>query len=206
MLTMFLKGLLIGVFVSAPVGPIGVLCVQRTLNGGKWHGIFTSLGAICSDLLYAIIAVFSMSIVIDFIESHQLLLQIIGTLIVFVFGLYTYANNPVKKMQKMNGGNANYIQDFLTSFGLTITNPLVIFLYIALFAKLGFITEETTSIQSFLGILFIIVGACFWWTLLVVIVNYFRGRINLRGLYVVNRAAGIALMVIAIIGGFAFWL
>jgi len=182
---MFLKGLLIGVFVSAPVGPIGVLCVQRTLNGGKWHGIFTSLGAICSDLLYAIIAVFSMSIVIDFIESHQLLLQIIGTLIVFVFGLYTYANNPVKKMQKMNGGNANYIQDFLTSFGLTITNPLVIFLYIALFAKLGYITEETTFLQSLCGIVFIMLGACFWWTLLVVIVNYFRGRINLRGLYVV---------------------
>ena len=82
---MLLKGLLIGVFVSAPVGPIGVLCVQRTLNGGKWHGIFTSLGAICSDLLYAIIAIFSMSIVIDFIESHQLLLQIVGTLIVFIF-------------------------------------------------------------------------------------------------------------------------
>ena len=132
---MLLKGLLIGVFVSAPVGPIGVLCVQRTLNGGKWHGIFTSLGAICSDLLYAIIAIFSMSIVIDFIESHQLLLQIVGTLIVFIM-----------------------------------------------------------------------LGACFWWTFLVVIVNYFRGRINLRGLYVVNRAAGIALMVIAIIGGFAFWL
>lgn len=206
MLTMFLKGLLIGIFISAPVGPIGVLCIQRTLNGGKWHGIFTALGAIFSDLLYAIIAVFSMSIVVDFIESHQLILQIIGTFIVFVFGVYTYANNPVKKLNKLQDGNSNFIQNFLTSFGLTITNPLVVFLYIALFAKLGYITEDTTFLQSIMGIVFVMLGAFFWWTLLVVIVNYFRGRINLRGLYVVNRAAGIALMVIAIIGGFAFWL
>lgn len=199
MLTMFIKGLIIGIFVSAPVGPIGVLCIQRTLNGGRAHGISTALGAAMSDLLYALLAVFSMSIVIEFIQTHQFILQVIGTIVVFLFGLYTYASNPVKKLKKMQNENKNYIQDFLTSFGLTITNPLVIFLFIALFAKFSYITDETTFVGSLLGILFIMLGACFWWSFLVGIVNYFRGRFNLRGLYVINRGTGIVLMLLAVI-------
>ncbi len=199
MIELMLKGLIIGIFVSAPVGPIGILCLQRTLNGGRAHGFATALGATVSDLLYALIAVFSMSFVVEFIESHQFILQILGSVIVFFFGLYTYASNPVRSLTKMNGVKKNYIQDFLTSFGLTVTNPLVVFLFIALFAKFSFITEETTFYESICGILFILLGAAMWWSLLVNIVNKFRGRFNLRGLWIVNKLTGVALMVISLI-------
>ncbi|MFA6779957.1 MAG: LysE family transporter [Paludibacteraceae bacterium] len=198
MISMLLKGLVIGVFVSAPVGPIGILCLQRTLNRGRAHGIATALGATLSDLLYAVIAVFSMSFIIEFITSHQFILQIIGSIIVFFFGLYTYISNPIRKLSKMNNDKKNYIQDFFTSFGLTITNPLVIFLFIALFAKFSYITDDTTFLQSICGIFFIMCGALFWWTLLVNIVNMFRSRFNMRGLYVINRGTGIILMILAI--------
>ncbi len=197
MIPMIIKGLIIGVIVSAPVGPMGILCIQRTLNGGRAHGISTALGATASDLLYAIIAAFSMSMVVDFIDSHRLMLQIIGSVIVFVFGFYTYATNPVSKLKKMRGGNQNYIQEFISSFLLTVTNPLVVFLFIALFAKYSYLTDETELVDVILGIFCIMLGACFWWTILVGVVSHFRDRFNLRGLYVINRSTGVLLMVIA---------
>lgn len=199
MISMILKGLIIGVIVSAPVGPIGILCIQRTLNGGKGHGISTALGATASDLLYAIIAAFSMSMVVDFIDEHRFLLQIVGTIFVFFFGLYTYATNPVSKLKKMKGGNQNYFQDFASSFFLTVTNPLVVFLFIALFAKYSYLTDDATLFDSIMGILFILMGACFWWTVVVGIVSHFRDRFNMRGLYIINKATGILLMCIAVV-------
>jgi len=196
---MLLKGFIIGIFVSVPVGPIGLLCMQRTLNRGRAHGFATALGATSSDLIYAIIAVFSMSFVIDFIEEHHFILQIIGSIIVFLFGLYTYLSNPVKKLTKFNLEKKNHVQDFLTSFGLTITNPLVIFLFIALFARFSFVTENTTFWQNIAGIFSILLGAFFWWVLLVSSVNLFRNRFNPRRLYVVNQSTGIIFMALAVI-------
>lgn len=196
---MLIKGLIIGIFVSAPVGPIGILCLQRTLNRGRGHGFATALGATFSDLLYAIIAAFSMSFIIDFIQTHHSILQIIGSAIVFLFGLYIYLSNPTKNLTKMNLEKKNYVQDFFTSFGLTITNPLVIFLFIALFAKFSFITEQTTFWQTIAGIFFILLGAFFWWMLLVNVVNLFRLRFNIRRLYLVNRITGLVLMILAIV-------
>ncbi len=196
---MLLKGFIIGIFVSAPVGPIGLLCMQRTLNRGRAHGFATALGATSSDLIYAIIAVFSMSFIIDFVNEHHFILQIIGSIIVFLFGLYTYLSNPVKNLTKFDLEKKNHVQDFLTSFGLTITNPLVIFLFIALFARFSFVTENTTFWQNIAGIFFIMLGACFWWVLLVSIVNLFRNRFNPRRLYVVNQSTGLILMLLGII-------
>ena len=199
MIFMLIKGFIIGIFVSAPVGPIGLLCMQRTLNKGRSHGFATAFGATSSDLIYTIIAVFSMSFIIDFIEEYLFILQIIGSIIVFLFGLYTYLSNPVKRLTKFNLEKKNHVQDFLTSFGLTITNPLVIFLFIALFARFSFITENTTFWQSIAGIFFIMLGAFFWWVLLVNLVNLFRNRFNLRRLYVVNQLTGLIFMLLGII-------
>ena len=198
MISMLLKGLVIGIFVSIPVGPIGLLCMQRTLNRGRAHGFATALGATSSDLIYAIIAVFSMSFIIDFIEEHHFILQIAGSIIVFLFGLYTYLSNPVKKLTKFNLEKKNYIQDFFTSFGLTITNPLVIFLFIALIARFSFV-EDTTFWQNIAGICFILLGAFFWWILLVSSVNLFRNRFNPRRLYVVNQSTGIIFIVLVVV-------
>ncbi|MBR0502748.1 MAG: LysE family transporter [Paludibacteraceae bacterium] len=195
MLTMFIKGLIIGVIVSAPIGPIGLLCIQRTLNGGRKRGIATALGASTSDLLYACIAVFSMSIVVNFIETHQLILQIIGTIVVFFFGLYTFMDDPRKKLTKLKQENS--YDDFITSFGLTITNPIVIVLFMFLFAKFHYINEDITFIRSVLSIVFIMLGAAFWWTFLVYLVDFFRGKFNVRGLYIVNKVTGMLLMIIA---------
>ena len=197
MLSILIKGLLIGIFVSAPVGPIGILCFQRTMNRGRGHGFATALGATLSDLIYAIIAVFSMSFIINFVDNHKDILYVIGSIIIVLFGLYTYLSNPVKNLTKSDAEKKNYVQDFLTSFGLTITNPLVIFLFIALFAKISFVTQHVW--ENVAGIVFIVVGAFLWWMLLINTVNYFRNRFNVRGLYVVNKATGVILIVLGVV-------
>ncbi|MCQ2195367.1 MAG: LysE family transporter [Paludibacteraceae bacterium] len=202
MLSIFLKGLLIGLIASAPVGPIAVLCLQRTLNKGRASGIATAMGASLSDLVYAIVAIFSMSIIIDFIEKHEFILSIIGSIIVIIFGIHTFRDNPTRNLEKQvksDKTNKNYVQDFFTSFGLTITNPLVIFLFIGLFAKLSFVTEETTFLENICGIVFIMTGAFIWWTIVVNVVNMFRNRINLRRLYRINQITGIVLVLLAVI-------
>ena len=196
MVSMLIKGLIIGVIASAPVGPVAVTCIQRTLNGGRGRGIATALGSSCSDLIYAIIAVFSMSMVVTFIEEHKLLLQIVGTVVVFFFGLHIFRNNPANNLKKIDNG-VGYHKDFSSAFVLTFTNPMVIFLFIFLFAKFSYIQEDNTLLMNWMGILFIMLGATFWWTFIVALVNHFRGRFNVRGLYIVNRATGIILMAIA---------
>lgn len=99
MIYYIIKGILIGILVSAPLGPSGVLCIQRTLNKGRVYGFVTGLGVAISDLLYAMITGFGMSFVTSFIESNQLLLQIAGSLVMFGFGLYLFWNNPLKSLK-----------------------------------------------------------------------------------------------------------
>lgn len=200
MLDIIYKGLIIGLCVSIPVGPIAVLCIQRTLNRGKYHGFATGLGAATSDLVYASLAAFSLSFIINFVEKNQFIIEIIGVVIVCIFGYFITRNNPVKNISTPDTKKESYFQDFATSFGLTITNPLIIFLFITFFAKFKFIDADSSWQQVVVGLLFIIIGASLWWFFLTSIVSLFREKFNVRGLWLVNKIAGYGLMIIALVG------
>ena len=90
------KGMLIGLLASAPMGPVGILCVQRTLNKGRWYGFITGVGAAVSDIIYAAVAGFGMSFVMDLLNDQQtkFYLQIVGSVLLLIFGVYTYRSNP----------------------------------------------------------------------------------------------------------------
>ena len=90
------KGLLIGIMASAPMGPVGVLCIQRTLNKGRWYGFITGIGATVSDLIYALFTGFGMSFVMDFIQNERsrFILQICGSIVLLLFGVYCYRSDP----------------------------------------------------------------------------------------------------------------
>ena len=94
MLGLVSKGLVIGILVSAPMGPIGMLCVQRTLNKGRWHGFITGLGAALSDVIYALLTCLGMGVVVNFVEANQTPLQLLGSLVLGVFGYYIFQSNP----------------------------------------------------------------------------------------------------------------
>ena len=199
------KGFIIGILVSAPMGPIGLLCIQRTLNKGRWHGFFSGLGAATSDFFYALLTCLGMGIVIDFIQSNQEMLQIAGGILMMVFGIYTYRSNPSKGIQRPPTAPKNYFQDSLTAFGLTLSNPFIIFLFLALFARFNFLAEGKVF-SILLGLTGIAAGAISWWLLITYLVSKVRGNFNVRGLWIMNRIVGVVIIVLAVAGtGVAIW-
>ena len=195
--SLILKGMLIGVIVSAPVGPVGLMCMQRTIYKGRAHGFATAVGATLSDLIYAVMAVFSLSFVIDFIDEHKLILRMIACAVIFAYGLYTLMYNPTIKLQKMKKQDVkqSYISDLMSSFGLTITNPLVVLLFLALFAKFDYLPDNTSLLLGLAGIFFILIGSSIWWLALVNIVSLFKEVFNIRRMYRLNQVVGAVLMI-----------
>ena len=187
-----IRGLAIGILVSAPMGPIGILCIQRTLNKGRWSGFVTGLGAALSDLIYALLTGLGMSIVIDFIEANQNILQILGSLVLVGFGLYLYRQNPAKNIRKANSS--------ITAFLLTFSNPLILFLYIGLFARFNFFLPESQLGHHVVGYLSILLGAVSWWFLITYVINKVRARFNVRSIWLINRGIGIIIIIMSIVG------
>jgi len=205
MIDIIVRGILIGILVSAPMGPIGLLCVQRTLYKGRWHGFFSGIGAACSDFLYALITCMGMGIVIVFIENNQAILQITGSVLLMFFGIYIYRSDPSKNFRKPKH-TYSYSQDLLSAFVLTLSNPLIIFLFIALFARFNFISQEDKMYSILLGMLSIMIGALIWWFALTSIVGKLRKAFNERGLLIVNRTLGVVILLVSAFGiGMSVW-
>ncbi|MCD7972550.1 MAG: LysE family translocator [Candidatus Azobacteroides sp.] len=194
-----LQGLTIGVLVSAPMGPIGLLCIQRTLNKGRWHGFLTGVGATLSDFFYALIVGIGMSFLLDFVEAHMDVLQIFGSIVLMGFGVYIFRSNPVKTLRKPKT-STNYAQDLVTSFFLTLSNPLIIVLFIGLFARFGFVSTELPPFNQIIGYFCIGLGALIWWFLITTLISKLRGKFNVRGLWIVNRTIGIIVFTASLIG------
>ena len=135
------KGIMIGIIASAPMGPVGVLCVQRTLNKGRWYGFVTGVGAAASDIIYAGITGFGMSFVMDFVNNAQtkFLLQIMGSVILLIFGIISFRSNPTKNMRQSSHNKGTLFHNGLTAFLVTFSNPLIVFLFMACFAQFAFV-------------------------------------------------------------------
>ncbi len=194
------KGILVGLFVSIPLGPIGMLCIQRTLNRGQRYGIATGFGATASDLLYTIVSLFFLSFVLDLIEQYKFVIQISGSAILIIFGYFIFNSHPSAQPKPHELKQFSLFGDFITSFGLTLSNPLVLFVLIALFAKFEFITNESTFFEIVIGIASILSGALLWWSVLTFLVSKFRQKLNINGLRTINKVTGLVIISIGIIG------
>ncbi len=196
-----MRGFAIGVLISAPMGPIGMLVIQRTLNKGRWPAFFTGIGASISDLFYCILTGAGIAFITDFISSQQLLLQIFGSIAIALFGIFLFRKNPAKDLRRPDLAEANtYWKDIVTGFLLTVSNPLILFFIIGLFARFNFLLPEFRYYHYFAGYLSIAVGALAWWFLITFLVNKMRTHFNVRSLYLLNRIIGSLLIIFAIVG------
>lgn len=200
MLALAAKGLLIGILVSAPMGPVGMLCIQRTLSKGRWHGFVTGLGAMVSDIIYAMLTSLGMGVVVNFVEANQAPLQLAGSLVLSVFGYYIYQSNPVKNLRKQKERKLSFTQDFITAFLLTFSNVLIVLLYIGLFARFGFILPDHSLGMIIGGVICIGIGAISWWLFITYIVSKLRKWFNVRGIWLMNRIVGSTIIILSIIG------
>lgn len=202
MINTFITGMIIGVLVSAPTGPMGILCIQRTLHKGRLNGIVTGLGATTSDLVYAVLVGFSMNFVIDFVEQYRFVIQIVGSIILFFFGYKIFTKETEKSIddEKIGTTNRNLLSTYTSAFGLCFSNPIIIFLFIALFARFNFFSSKSNVYQVLLALSSIFVGALSWWVTLTMIVGSLRKKFKKRGLRILNFITGGVLIVLSIAG------
>lgn len=206
MLELFIKGIIIGILVSAPMGPVGMLCIQRTLNKGRWHGFITGIGATFSDIIYAVLTCLGMGVVINFVEANQQPLQLAGSIVLGLFGYYIYRSNPIKSLRKGREKKLSYTQDLITAFLLTFSNMLIVLLYIGLYARFGFVLPEHSIPMLMAGIGGIGIGALCWWLSITSIITKLKKHFNIRGVGIMNKAVGFIIMVVSIIGALSILL
>lgn len=196
------SGFLIGILISAPMGPIGMLCIQRTLNKGRLAGLFTGFGAALSDLIYCLLTGLGLSFIEGFINRNQILLQILGSVVLIGFGLYLFKKNPARGLKPTNDSSNTFWSDLVTGFLFTFSNPLILFFIIGLFARFNFLLPEFQYYHYFAGYASIIGGALAWWYVITFFVNKVRAHFNVRSMWLINRIIALLLMAMAAVGLF----
>lgn len=197
---MLWRGIAVGIFVSAPMGPVGILCIQRTLNKGRKAGFFTGVGASLSDLIYCLITGFGLSFIEEFLERNQNVIQVAGSILLILFGIYLWKKNPSKDLKKPAQKPTSPKMDILGGFLFTFSNPLILFLIIGLFARFNFLMPDHQFYHYILGYVAIIGGALLWWYLITLLVDKVRAHFNLRSLWLVNRIIASIIFIFALVG------
>ena len=194
------KGLLIGIISSAPMGPVGILCIQRTLNKGRWYGFVTGIGAAISDTIYALIVGLGMSFIMKPLQNptYQLILQISGSVLLLLFGIYCFKSNPMKKMHQSSNTKGSIFHNGLTAFLVTISNPLIIFLFMAIFAQFALVQPDR-PFEMIVGFACIPAGALLWWYGLTWLVDKIRGKFDVNGVLIINKVIGSVVILFSII-------
>ena len=184
----FLSGLIIGFSVAAPVGPIGILCIRRTLAEGRLHGLVTGLGAATADAFYGCIAAFGLAFISDFLVNQQIWLRVIGGGFLLLLGLRTILAKPrgEAKEERKLGLASSYGSTFL----LTLTNPITIISFGAIFATLGLGSIAGDYYSATLLVLSVFLGSASWWLVLSGLVNLLRAKVTQRTQVWINRISG----------------
>lgn len=203
------RGVAIGLIISAPMGPVGMLCIQRALDKGRRAGFYTGIGAAISDLFYSLLTGFGLSFIEDFLERNQNIIQLVGSFVLIGFGIYLFRKNPSKGLKKPVSENISVKKSILTGFLFTVSNPLILFLIIGLFARFNFILPAEPQsqlgvhlIQYVIGFACIYAGALIWWWFITFSVDKVRSHFNLRSMWLINKIIGIIILLFAIVGIF----
>lgn len=194
------RGLAIGVIISAPMGPVGILCVQRTLDKGRRAGFYTGIGAALSDILYCLLTGFGLSFIEEFLERNSNVIQLIGSVVLIGFGIYLFRSNPSRKLKKPVDQKITAGKNILNGFLFTFSNPLIIFLIIGLFARFNFAVPELRIYHYIIGFIAIFAGALLWWYMVTFFVDKVRAHFNLRSMWLINKIIGGIIFIFAVVG------
>jgi threonine/homoserine/homoserine lactone efflux protein len=193
-LSLFLRGLLIGISIAAPVGPIGVLCIRRTLAEGKLIGFLSGLGAASADMLYGAIAAFGLTVVSDLLVENAIWLRIIGGCFLLYLGVKTFLEKPADHAAQADQNG--YLGAYISTFFLTITNPMTILSFAAIFAGTMFLGQASSPIVIVAGVF---TGSASWWLALSFGVGMLRERLNKNLMMWINRASGLIIITFGMI-------
>lgn len=195
-----LKGIAIGFSLAAPVGPVGVLCIRRTLAHGSKRGLIIGLSAASADMMYGLVAAFGVTLISQFISQEQHWIRLIGGILLLILGYRTFFSHPLTDTA-LSGKNG-HTRIFVSTFFLTLTNPMTFFAFAAVFAGIGL--DKTLGFHGYSLFLVagIFLGSLIWFTLLTSLVHFFRDIITTDGLVIINKIAG---SLLALFGVIAVW-
>ena len=192
----FMMGFFLGVSIAAPVGPIGLLCISNTLRGGVGLGLASGLGAAGADALYAGIGALGLTLLADLLAAYSVWLHFLGGVFLLYLSWRIFSASPVQSRLEQN--NDSLWRTFAATFFLTLTNPLTIFSFSAVFAGSGLATagESAAAVEIVLGVFF---GSICWWLLLTAAVSFMRHGLGTNALKTLQHGAGLS------IAGFGLW-
>lgn len=194
-----IKGFVLGFLLSIPLGPIGIICIQRTLSKGRWSGFVSGLGASSADTLLAITAGLGLSFIIDFIKDYSIVFKLVGGIIVIIIGFQIFFKSPIRQFRNSKQKKSSLHTDYLSVLALTFSNPLAIFLFIAIFAGLNIIKGSHDLISNIIIFTGIFIGASTWWFTLTSFVNIYRAKFRLKNLWWLNKITGILIALFGLV-------
>jgi threonine/homoserine/homoserine lactone efflux protein len=195
-LTIFLKGILIGFAMAVPVGPIGIMCIRKTLTDGRLRGMMIGLGAATADLLYASVAASGLTVVSNAIATERTWIRLVGGSFLLFLGVRTFYAHPADPKVPANG--SGLLSPYLYTVFLTLTNPTTIFAFIAVFATLG-LGDELSIVSASTLVIGVFIGSGLWFLFLGSGVIFFRKKLDIVGLRWVNRIAGVLIIISGVI-------
>ena len=191
MYSFLIKGLVIGFSIAAPVGPIGVLCIRRTISSGRYAGFVTGLGAATADALYGAIAAFGLTAVSSVLVKEHILIETIGGIFLLYLGTKTLFSKPAEESAVTKKSHLNF---YSSTLFLTLTNPMTILSFVAVFAGLGLANTSYTFLGATLVVFGVFIGSALWWLVLSGGVSLLKNKFNQEGLRIVNIVAGIIIV------------
>lgn len=199
MLNVLTTGFTIGLLASIPLGPIGVLCVQRTITKKFSSGFASALGAVTADTIYATIALFCLAIVMPYVDAHITIIKIVGGVIIGGMGVRIFLSKYDPHQIKHNRQNKlSLLKDYFSVLLLTISNPAYIFIFLGIFAAMKIENGNLDILSHLLMILGVFVGAATWWFIVTFSVNLLRKKFRARHIYMFNKLAGAAIIIFGI--------
>lgn len=196
-MTLFLKGLIVGIAISVPMGSVGILVVHRIVAHNKISALFVCLGSLIADSIFGIIAIYGLSTLSTLINNHKAGLSLFGGAMLLIVALNIFFSKPKEKVEY----DFYYTlpKDFITGFILTITNPLTVLAVLGLFAWFGLNGAADSIILATTLFLGLLSGLMIWWLSLIEITHYFKEKIRIPQFKIVNRTFGLILFILAIL-------
>lgn len=186
-----IRGIILGLIVSVPLGPIGIILINRTIKRGVMSGVCSGLGLGVADVLQAVVAGLGLTLIIGFIREQRYALSISAGIVIIAAGVKVFFSNPIRDLRNRDHAGKSLWRDFYTVFILSITNPYTVLIFVAFFSGFPVKADIKPGMIPFILIPGIFIGTMAWWTTLSWIVGRFREKIRLRVLFRINRIAGI---------------
>ncbi len=204
-ISFFIRGLLIGLSIAATVGPMSILCIQRTLNKGQLYGLVSGLGIATADGVYGSIAAFGLTLITNFLLNEQIWIRLIGGVFLIYLGIKTMLSKPPMRAASLDMKSNSYLGAYASTFFLTLTNPLTILSFAAIFAGIGVGSASKSLLSASAVVLGVFSGSALWWVILTSCISFFRKKMNAQWLLWINRISGAIITLFGIAALISLW-